>query len=127
MAEAKKRLVYGKDDALFGAVENHQGEKPFGTFLDAGTGLHSLRWISTLNLQSFTAITADKAMQRKVQNEANALGVSNLGKVIIGNWFGEAPPIQPDEQYDTILADYLIGAMDGFSPYQVRKILSFYE
>lgn len=42
--DAEKRLVYGRNDALFGAIEKQQGDKPFGAFLDAGTGLHSLRW-----------------------------------------------------------------------------------
>lgn len=130
-SSGKSRLVYGKDDSLFGSIEERQGDKPFGNVLDAGTGMHSLRWIATLGdlgMTGFTAITADATMQRNVQNEADALEVSHLGKVLIGNWFGENPL---DEQlllqnnteseeppYDTILADYLIGAMDGFSPHQ---------
>lgn len=35
---AKSRLVYGKDDSLFGLIEEKQGKAPFGNFLDAGTG-----------------------------------------------------------------------------------------
>ena len=122
----RKRLVYGKDDALFGAIEKQQGDKPFGQVLDAGTGMHSLRWIATLGergMKTFTAITADKTMQRNVQNEADALGVSELGDIIIGNWFGTTP-LHLDHEYDTILVDYLIGAMDGFSPYQQDLMLS---
>lgn len=120
---ARSRLVYGKDDSLFGAIESQQGDRPFGHVLDAGTGLHSLRWIGTLEekgMSQFTAITADETMRKNVQNEADALEISHLGKVIIGNWFGENPldmKLQ-GQQYDTILADYLIGAMDGFSPYE---------
>lgn len=128
-SSAKSRLVYGRDDSLFGSIEERQGDKPFGNILDAGTGMHSLRWIATLGekgMTGFTAITADKTMQRNVQTEADALEVSHLGKVLIGNWFGERPLdeqllLQNTDQeppYDTILADYLIGAMDGFSPYQ---------
>jgi len=30
-----------------------------GKFLDAGTGTHSLKWINTLDTESFTAVTAD--------------------------------------------------------------------
>jgi hypothetical protein len=125
--EAASRLVYGKNDALFGAIEKQQGDKPFGAFLDAGTGLHSLRWIATLTpershpypITKYTAITADETMRRNVQDEANALGIGNKGDVIIGNWFAPHMPLDlGQEQYDTILADYLIGAMDGFSPYQ---------
>lgn len=129
--EAVSRLVFGKNDALFGAIEKQQGDKPFGNFLDAGTGLHSLRWMATLSadpgmlpdasraMTKFTAITADETMRRNVQDEANALGMAHKGEVIIGNWFHPHTPLQLDgEKYDTILADYLIGAMDGFSPYQ---------
>jgi hypothetical protein len=117
---AKNRLVFGKDDALFGSIEQQQGDRPFGNVLDAGTGMHSLRWIATLGdkgMTEFSAITADKTMQTNVQNEADSLEISHLGKILIGNWFGDSP-LQLNEQYDTILADYLIGAMDGFSPHQ---------
>ena len=37
-SSAKSRLVYGKDDSLFGLIEEKQGKTPFGNFLDAGTG-----------------------------------------------------------------------------------------
>uniref|UniRef100_A0A7S4AG17 Uncharacterized protein n=1 Tax=Pseudo-nitzschia australis TaxID=44445 RepID=A0A7S4AG17_9STRA len=155
----KERLVYGSDDYLFGHIEKLQGNKPFGSLLDAGTGLHSLRWIATLggdyahndegqenkNMTDFTAVTADESMRKNVQKEADELGISHLGRVVIGNWF---PPDNDDRQslasidrqnsntpideaddpdvttvgttttklYDTILADYLIGAMAGFPP-----------
>jgi hypothetical protein len=51
-------LVFGKDDALFGAIERQQGNTPFGNFLDAGTGMHSLRWIATLEAKGMTDFTA---------------------------------------------------------------------
>jgi hypothetical protein len=148
----KNRLVYGSDDALFGHIEKQQGSKPFGSFLDAGTGVHSLRWIATLaeeddehaktqqktspsTMTDFTAVTADETMRKNVQREVDSLGMSQLGQVVIGNWF---PPNGDDTQslksidldeegnlklYDTILADYLIGAMDGFSPYAQDQMI----
>lgn len=129
------RLVYGKDDALFGAVEQLQGEVPFGRVLDAGTGLHSLRWIGTLGnagMTHFTAVTADSAMRLRVQSEADLLGISEMGNVVLGNWFVsdengsrsiERALENEQESYDTILADYLIGAMDGFSPYYQDQMI----
>ena len=158
IAEARKeRLVYGKNDALFGAIESQQGSKPFGSFLDAGTGKRSLRWIATLagdtagnatekeeqgellssisTMTDFTAVTADETMRRNCQKEIDELGMSHLGNIVIGNWF---PPNGDDskslssidtdkegnfKQYDTILADYLIGAMDGFSPYTQDQMI----
>jgi len=132
-ANPRNRLVFGKDDSLFGCIEEQQGEKPFGRVLDSGTGLHSLRWIATLaddskGMVSFTAITADEKMRRSVQREAEALEISELGNVIIGNWFGSEPLDEKllsdhEEKYDTILADYLIGAMDGFSPYEQDQMI----
>jgi hypothetical protein len=126
---AFSRLVHGKDDALFGSIEEQQGERPFGSILDAGTGLHSLRWMGTLKskgMTNFTAITADKTMQRNVQVEADALGMLDQGEVIIGNWFDPQTPLdlQLTEKYDTIIADYLDGAMDGFSPYQQDQMFA---
>lgn len=141
IAARKQRLVYGTNDALFGHIETQQGQKPFGSFLDAGTGLHSLRWIATLasddggSMTEFTAVTADEMMRKNVQKEVDELGMSHLGQVVIGNWF---PPDGDDtmslasidkdadgnlKQYDTILADYLIGAMDGFSPYTQDQMI----
>jgi SAM-dependent methyltransferase len=120
----EQKCVFGKDDLLFGCIENQQGEVPFGDVLDAGTGMHSLRWIATLGakgMTSYTAITADATMQRNVQQEAQHLGVLEGNDVVIGNWFGELD--LPREQYDMILADYLIGAMDGFSPYRQDEMI----
>ena len=165
IADARdQRLVYGANDALFGYIEDQQGHKPFGKVLDAGTGVHSLRWIATLGdlgrttrnnrtttsrhkgLTDFVAVTADETMRHTVQHELDALGLNHLGKIVIGNWFPAAASnnnnnnnknknknsndagttdeaalrsIDYDETgqrqlYDTIIADYLIGAMDGF-------------
>ncbi|GKZ00494.1 hypothetical protein MPSEU_001001900 [Mayamaea pseudoterrestris] len=127
-AQASARLVYGKDDSLFGCIENLQGDIPFGSVLDAGTGMHSLRWLATLSsrgLTDFCAMTADATMQRQVQMEAEVLGVSEMGQVMIGNWFPNDPKEQVtlEQQFDVILADYLIGAMDGFSPYRQNEMI----
>jgi hypothetical protein len=178
--QKNSRLVFGKDDALFGAIEEIQQQqqsqqdskqdsiRQFGHILDAGTGLHSIRWIATLVgtnndtgegtgacttatattplVTKFTAITADTTMQRNVQDEVDALGICRKGQVVVGNWFPSTGPgptaaivgtattqthgstssldLWLDEDgYDTILADYLIGAMDGFSPYQQDQMI----
>ena len=122
---------------------NNQGH--FGRFLDAGTGSESLRWVASLfdksMIESYTAITADEMMHRRVQAQAHELGISNKGRIIIGNWIdgvnkntgkinfssrrkkktGSNNVLlhqgEEAEQFDTILVDYLIGAMDKFSPY----------
>jgi len=46
------QLVYGCDDVLFGHIEKMEmlssRKGDFGSFLDAGTGSHSLRWIASI-------------------------------------------------------------------------------
>jgi len=127
-------------DSLFSFIEQNQIEenarKPdFGKFLDAGTGVHSLKWILSLESSScitaFDAVTADEQMRRNTQDTLNTMKADSVGNIIIGNWADDRTTIPepdaiiknsngyllPDAKYDTILADYLIGAMDGFSPY----------
>lgn len=115
----------------------------FGHFLDAGTGKTSISWLSSIihrsgdddddhngvSLESYTAITADDEMHQKVTDMTTQLGINENGQIIIGNW---ADGVKKDgklntrknnyllhgaEQFDTILADYLVGAIDRFSPY----------
>lgn len=62
----------------------------------------------------------------------------SVGQVLIGNWASTSETttnnpttlishntgkILPDSKFDAILADYLIGAVDGFSPYYQDLIL----
>ena len=127
--------VIKMNDVLFNCIERNQkkysvdDEIGFGRILDAGTGSHSLRWIASLihnsnnsasdkslHISHFTAITADQNMKDAVLKEAKSLNIENKGDVIIGNWKDETL-LQDEEKFDTILADYLVGAMDGFSPY----------
>ncbi len=103
-------------DALFLSVEKWQGIKPWGKFLDAGTGVHSLRWIHNLQTESWTAITADNGMKDQVVRDHNIIP-REQDRIIVGNWMDEQFCDEIGYNYDTILADYLIGAVDGFSPY----------
>jgi Methyltransferase domain len=139
-SSSSKRAVYGSDDALFGCIERQQlsfggsspnQKKKFGSVLDAGTGLHSLRWLASLRenptkygLVDVVGVTADTAMQQSVQREADALGIDDMCTIVIGNWFDAAHPLTfPFESFDTILVDYLVGAMDGFSPYRQDQMI----
>jgi hypothetical protein len=161
------RLVYGKDDALFGAIERQQREAGhhraqfFGSVLDAGTGLHSLRWLASLLLPGsddssssnnsggratdFTAVTADRATLTAAKREIDELlgyvvaESHDACRVLLGNWLaggdrhdrrkkGSGASASLRDQlggrlFDVILADYLIGAMDGYSPYRQDEIL----
>jgi hypothetical protein len=94
------------------------------------------------SLKSFTAITADETMRLRVSEEAKTLGIDS-SNIIIGNWNegvnwnnnsgnveftsssrdtttndgNNKTALLEGQTFDTILADYLVGAIDGFSPY----------
>lgn len=108
-------------DILFGTVEKFQGMKSWGRFLDAGTGVHSLKWIQqNLTTDSITAITADNNMKKSILNDASVLPLRSCDSLIVGNWMEIDDSLG---KFDTILADYLIGAVDGFSPYEQDTIV----
>src|SRR3546814_885371 len=48
------------------AIEEWQGEHAWGRVLDAGTGLHSLRWISSLDSEAWTAVTAETSILSEI-------------------------------------------------------------
>jgi hypothetical protein len=134
------------EDALFKFIEESQaasgkdGAPNFGSLLDSGTGLHSLKWLNSLEqqsaLSSWVAVTADEGMRSSVDDERALLNMSK-GEVVIGNWASvetkntkstivksDVPLLKDTDRFDTILADYLIGAIDGFSPFFQEKIFS---
>ena len=134
-------------DALFRYIESLHQSSPtdlpsLGSVLDAGTGSHSLRWLCSLEKQgcltNWTAVTADAGMLQSVKKELSKVHPSSEGGLVLGNWASssdlvQAPPsthlahntgeILTGKTYDTILADYLLGAMDGFSPYYQDLLL----
>ena len=87
------------NDVLFNTIEDMQvrsGKSSFGKFLDAGTGVHSLRWMASLlrsscgkddhdgvcadtdkraYIDKFFAVTADESMRQNVRLEAAKLGI----------------------------------------------------
>lgn len=65
-----------------------------------------------LNSSSITAITADNGMRASVMSEVGQM-LRPQDRVLVGNWNDENFVSQLGI-FDTILADYLIGAVDGF-------------
>lgn len=116
----KKLLLSMSSDILFSTVEKFQGVKPWGRILDAGTGVHSLKWIQNLTTDSITAITADNNMKKSILNDPNVTPLRSCDSLIVGNWMEIDDSLG---KFDTILADYLIGAVDGFSPYEQDTII----
>jgi hypothetical protein len=85
-----------------------------------------LKWLRNIqNVESITAITADHAMKSTIESDSD-LKLRPCDKVLVGNWMDEtfcASLMQETGKYDTIIADYLVGAVDGFSPYCQELVL----
>ena len=103
-----------KGSALYSYIEALQGEAPYGRVLDAGTGPRSLRWLTTLDTDSCTAVTGAPAQAAKLQR---VLGEWQRpqDRLLAGNW--SDPDFLAGEEFDTVLADYLLGAIEAFAPY----------
>ena len=108
-------------DALFTTIERLQGAAPWGATLDAGTGDHSLSWLCGLPTERWTAITGDG--DRGASMRGRFLGRTRpQDRILSGNWTD--PTLLEGEVYDTVLADYLLGALDGFAPYYQDRLFS---
>lgn len=98
---------------IFDHIAELHSARSWGTVLDAGTGVNSLRWLRTLPASGLTAVTGAELMVRRMRD---ALGPSPANeRILTGNWAD--PAFLAEETFDTVVADYLIGAMDGFAPY----------
>lgn len=99
---------------LFRCIEDLQGDRPWGSLLDAGTGTNSLRWVASLPTERWTAVTGAEGHAVQVR-DAIADSRRPQDRLVLGNWADAA--FLAGERYDTVLADYLVGAVEGFAPY----------
>jgi hypothetical protein len=72
-------------DILFTAVQAFNQGRAWGRFLDAGTGVHSLKWIQKLDTTGWTAITADNAMKTQIISDRD-INLRDSDKLVVGNW-----------------------------------------
>lgn len=100
--------------SLFTYVEQLHGDAPWGAVLDAGTGVGSATWLASLPTERWTAVTAAKGHADQVR-DAVADRRRAQDRLVLGNWM--ASGLLEGEVYDTVLADYLLGAVEGFGPY----------
>lgn len=105
---------------LFAHIERSQGAAPWGRILDAGTGRDSIDWISGLDSRDWTAVTASKAMAEQVRATAHGQA-RDCDRVIVGNWMDDS--LLSGERFDTVLLDYFLGAVEGYSPYWQESML----
>ena len=103
-----------KVDALFSQIEAWKGEKQWKSVLDAGTGEHSLRWLLGIPSESITAITASSQRAFRL-NEIFKKNLRTRDCILQGNWLNQS--FLQGKSFDVVIADYLLGAIDGFAPY----------
>jgi len=103
-----------KHSALYRYIARLQDERPWGALLDAGTGVNSLQWVQSLDTNRLTAVTGSTSEIDWVRNEVGATKRPQ-DRIEQGNWAD--PQFLKGEVYDTVLADYLLGAIEGFTPY----------
>ncbi|WP_038052768.1 hypothetical protein [Thioalkalivibrio sp. ALJ1] len=108
------------DSPIFQAIEKLQGERPWGSFLDAGTGRKSVEWICGLDTERWTAVTASNQMATTVKKAAGTAR-RRQDRIMVGNWMSEQ--LLFGERFDTVLLDYFIGAIEGFAPYWQDRAL----
>ncbi len=106
---------------IFQKIEALQGERPWGRFLDAGTGTHSIDWVGSLATERWTAVTGAEAHAVQVADRI-APRRRESDRILVGNW--EDARLLAGEAYDTVLADYLLGAIDGFAPYFQHRLFA---
>lgn len=100
--------------SLYERVTELHGRLPWSSVLDAGTGPASMRWLLSLATERWTAITGSPRMAEVTRKELGER-LRPVDRLIVGNWLD--PELLADETFDVVLADYLLGAVDGFAPY----------
>lgn len=100
--------------SLYERIHELHGSMPWGSVLDAGTGPGSMRWLLSLATTRWTAVTGSPRMAEVVRKQAGEQMRSH-DRLIVGNWL--EPELLAGETFDVVLADYLLGAVDGFAPY----------
>lgn len=100
--------------ALFRHIETLQAGKDWGAFLDAGTGVNSSLWSTDLTTRRWCGVTGSHGHAKQVRDTVGPR-LRPEDRLIVGNWIDE--DLLRGEVFDTVLADYLLGAIEGFAPY----------
>lgn len=108
-------------DSMYGVVQRMHGPLPWGGVLDAGTGRGSMSWLLSLDTARWTAVTGAQSMADQVRRQIDGR-MRAQDRLVVGNWMD--PDLLADETYDTVLADYLVGAIEGFAPYWQDRIFA---
>ncbi|MEO1041745.1 MAG: class I SAM-dependent methyltransferase [Pseudomonadota bacterium] len=103
-----------KHSRLYRYIEQLHGDRPWGAFLDAGTGTNSISWVAELKTERWTAVTGS-AGEADLAKSAIGAAQRPQDQIVLGNWADTG--LLKGDVYDTVLADYLMGAVEGYQPY----------
>lgn len=117
------RKKHTHTDPIWSRIHDHQSDEPWGAVLDAGTGSGSLRFITQLNTTRWSAVTASRNMHSTLTQSFGAY-IRPDDELLLMNWDRADHPLK-GRVFDVVLADYLLGAMDGFSPYRQDQIFEW--
>src|SRR5690606_18687716 len=106
---------------LYERVTRLHGHRPWGAVLDAGTGRSSMRWLLGLETARWTAVTGAAPMAERIRAEIGDR-MREQDRLLVGNWVD--PELLAGERYDVVLADYLLGAIEGFAPYWQDRLFA---
>jgi len=123
--EAAGSLVLVTDEAgymsLYERIGALHGEQPWGDVLDAGTGPASLRWLLGCETRSITAVTGSRRMHARLLEQAGDK-LRPDDALVLGNWLDQT--LLEGRQFDHVIADYLLGAIDGFAPFWQDRLFA---
>ncbi|CAH0485293.1 unnamed protein product [Peronospora farinosa] len=124
-----------KTDSLFQWIEEceHKHLKVFnsswGRVLDSGTGRHSLTWLlhgaASHLIREVVAVTGENPLAADLTAEFGS-STTPLLQLQVGNWQND-DFLTNEKSFDVIIADYLIGAIEGFAPYYQDQICTRLE
>lgn len=106
---------------LYERVTGLHGHRPWGAVLDAGTGPASMRWLLGLATERWTAVTGAVPMAEQTRAGIGE-AIRGQDRLLVGNWAD--PELLAGERYDVVLADYLLGAIEGFAPYWQDRLFA---
>ncbi|KAG7395851.1 hypothetical protein PHYBOEH_003097 [Phytophthora boehmeriae] len=127
-----------KADALFSWIEEREDEQQqasgasWGRVLDSGTGRHSLQWLLHGDAASRTsqvvAVTGEQTLAKELSEEFAPSKTPSATPLTVhaGNWESNAF-LAEEPLFDVIIADYLVGAIEGFAPYFQDEICARLE
>jgi hypothetical protein len=107
--------------ALFEYVAQLQGDRTWGALLDSGAGVNSTGWICSLTTERWTAVSASPGHLAQVEAHVRTR-MRPVDRLVLGNWTDRE--LLKGEVYDTVLADYLLGAVEGFAPYFQEELFA---